>query len=149
MAYNPPNYGGYQRQKADVQHKYSQDATTNAYGRFISQQRGTRNLGDNQRQYKREMPRQTAQFGQRGISAGGINSGVMNESMNRFVGDYARQQGRATQDLSGELQQYDLRQAGMDDWRQRQMASIEAEKQSAIANDAAQLDYLRQLIGGL
>ena len=149
MAYNPPNYGGYQRQKADVQHKYSQDATTNAYGRFISQQRGTRNLGDNQRRYKREMPRQTAQFGQRGLSAGGVNSGVMNESMNRFVGDYARQQGRATQDLSGELQQYDLRQAGMDNWRQRQMASIEAEKQNAIANDAAQLDYLRQLIGGL
>jgi len=147
--YSPPNYGGYQRQKADTQYKYSQDATTNAYGRFISQQRGNRQLGDNQRNYQRQMPNQTAQFGQRGLSAGGINSGVMNESMNRFVGDYARQQGRGQQDLAQNLQQYDLNQVNMDNWRQRQMASIEAEKQQAIANDAAQLDYLRQMIGGL
>ena len=149
MAYNPPSYGNYERAKADTQYKYSQDATTNAYGRFISQQRGNRQLGDNQRNYKRQMPNQTAQFGQRGLSAGGINSGVMNESMNRFVGDYARQQSRGQQDLTQDLQQYDLNQVNMDSWRQRQMASIEADKQQAIANDAAQLDYLRQIIGGL
>jgi hypothetical protein len=99
--------------------------------------------------YKQSFPNQTAQFGQRGISAGGINSGIMNSSMNKFVGDYAQQQGRASQDLTGQLQQYDLNQVGMDNWRQRQMASIEAEKQSAIANDAAQLDYLRQMVGGM
>ena len=149
MAYNPPSYGGYERAKADTQHKYSQDSTANAYGRFISQQRGTRGLKDNQDQYKRSFPNQTAQFGQRGLSAGGINSGIMNNSMNNFIGDYAKQQGRATQDLSGQLQQYDIDQVGMDSWRQRQMAAIEADKQQAIANDAAQLDYLRQTIGSM
>ena len=98
MAYNPPSYGGYERAKNDTQYKYTQDATTNAYSRFISQQRGKRNLGDMQNNYKQSFPEQTAQFGQRGISAGGINSGIMNNSMNRFVGNYAQQQGRATQD---------------------------------------------------
>lgn len=149
MAYNPPSYGGYERAKADTQYKYSQDSTANAYGRFISQQRGTRGLKDNQDQYKRSFPNQTAQFGQRGLSAGGINSGIMNNSMNNFIGDYAKHQGRATQDLSGQLQQYDIDQVGMDSWRQRQMAAIEADKQKAIANDAAQLDYLRQTIGSM
>tara|TARA_R110002126_G_scaffold36734_3_gene111465 strand:- start:10845 stop:11294 length:450 start_codon:yes stop_codon:yes gene_type:complete len=149
MAYNPPSYGGYERAKNDTQYKYTQDATTNAYSRFISQQRGKRNLGDMQNNYKQSFPEQTAQFGQRGISAGGINSGIMNNSMNRFVGNYAQQQGRATQDLSSELQQYDLGQLGMDSWRDRQLASIEADKQAAIANDAAQLDYWRQTIGSM
>jgi len=149
MAYSPPNYGGYERQKAGVQRKYSQDSTTNAYSRFISQQRGERSLGDNQRNYKQNFTDQTSQFGQRGISAPGVSSGIMNDSMNRYVGDYARGQGRATQDLTRNLQQYDLNQTNLDSGVQRELDAIELDKQTSIANDAAQLDYLRQQFGGL
>lgn len=147
--YQPPSYGNYERQKADTQYRYSTDAANNAYGRFLSQQRGQRNLGDMSRNYKRSFPGYTSQWGRRGLSGGGTSSGVMTNSMNNYIGDYNRQYARAQQDLAGELQQYDLNQANLDDWRQRQLAAIEQDKQQAIANDAAQLEYLRQLVGGL
>ena len=149
MAYTPPDYGGYERQKADVNYKYGRDATTNAYGRFISQQRGERGLGDSYRGYQRQFPRQTAQFGQRGLSGSGVSSGVMQNSMNNFIGDFARDYGRQQQDLTQNLQQFDLGQVDLNAWRQQQMQAIEADKQRAIANDAAQLEYLRSIVGGL
>lgn len=147
--YQAPDYGGYERQKADTQYKYSNDAVTNAYGRFISQQRGERGLGDSFRGYQRQFPRQTAQFGQRGLSGSGVQSGVMRNSMNNFMGDFARNYGRQQQDLTQELQGYDLNQANLDSWREQAMAGIEADKQRAIANDAGALEYLRAIVGGL
>ena len=149
MAYTPPDYGGYERQKADVNYKYGRESTTNAYGRFISQQRGERGLGDSYRGYQRQFPRQTARFGQRGLSGSGVSSGVMQNSMNNFIGDFARDYGRQQQDLTQNLQQFDLGQVDLNAWRQQQMQAIEAEKQRAIANDAAQLEYLRSIVGGL
>lgn len=149
MAYQPPAYGDYERQKADVNYKYGTDSTTNAYGRFISQQRGERGLGDSYRGYQRQFPRQTASFGQRGLSGSGVSSGVMRNSMNNFVGDFARDYGRQQQDLTQNLQQFDLGQVNLDAWRQQQMQAIEAQKQRDIANDASQLEYLRAMVGGL
>lgn len=149
MAYTPPDYGGYERQKADVNYKYSNDSITNAYSRFISQQRGERGLGDNYRNFQRSFPRYTAQFGRRGLAGPGVESGVMRNSMNNYLGDFARDQGRMQQDLTQGLQSFDLNQVNLDAWRQQSLQGIEADKQRAIANDAAQLDYLRQIVGGL
>jgi hypothetical protein len=149
MAYETPAYGNYERQRADVNYKYGTESTTNAYGRFISQQRGERGLNDSYRGYQRQFPQQTSQFGRRGLSGNGVSSGVMQNSMNNFVGDFGRNFGRQQQDLTQELQQYDFGQVNLDAWRQQQMQGIEAQKQRDIANDAAQLDYLRQIVGGL
>jgi hypothetical protein len=57
--------------------------------------------------------------------------------------------GRAQQDLTGELQQADMRQGQYDAWRQQSLAAIEAEKAQAIANDAQNIEWLRQMVGGL
>lgn len=149
MAYTPPDYGGYQRQRADVQYQYGRDATTNAYGRFISQQRGNRSLGDMSRNFSRQLPRYTASFGQRGLSGPGVQSGAMRQSMNNYIGDYAREYGRGQQDLTQELQQYDLEGANLDAWRQQSLAAIEAQKANDIAQAAQNLEFIRQMIGGL
>ena len=149
MAYGTPAYGDYERQKADVGYKYGTEATTNAYGRFLSQQRGERGLGDSYRGYQRQFPQQTSQFGQRGLSGSGISSGVMRNSMNNYIGDFARGYGRQQQDLTQNLQQYDLNQVNSNAWYQQQMQAIEAQKQRDIANDASQLEFLRSIVGGL
>jgi hypothetical protein len=149
MAYNPPDYGGYERQAGDVNYQYSRDAATNAYGRFLSQQRGERSLYDQSQQFGRQLPGYTASFGQRGLSGGGINSGAMRQSMGNYIGDYATQYGRTQQDTTNELQQYDLSQLNLDEWRQQQLAAIQAQKANDIANTASNLEYIRQLVGGL
>ncbi len=149
MAYNPPDYGGYTRQKADVEYKYGNDATQNAYGRFLGQQRFNRDRGDDKRSFGRQYSPYKAQFGQRGISGGGINSGVMNQKMGEFVGDYSRGQQRAYQDQTLANQSYDMQQAQSDQWRQQALQDIETQKANDIAWTAQNITELRELLGGL
>jgi hypothetical protein len=147
--YAIPDYGGYERQRGDVNYKYSTDSATNAYSRFISQQRGERNLGDMSQAYGRAYPGYKANFGQRGLSQGGVNSGAMHQSMQRYVGDYARDYGRAQQDMTLQNQQYDMSQKNLDQWRQKALQDIETTKADDIANAALNLQYWKQAMGGI
>ena len=147
--YQAPDYGGYERQRRDVDSQYGNQTTTNAYGRFLGQQRGQRNLGDTSRQFGRQYPGAKASFGQRGLSGGGINSGSMQESMGRFVGDYARDYGRQQQDLTQQGQQYDMQQAQLDQWRQEALRGIEESKANDIAWAAQNVQQLRDIFGGM
>lgn len=146
MAYD---YGGYERSKGDIDYKYSRDATANAYGRFISQQRGQRQLGDMSRQFGRAYPRYKATFGQRGLSGGGIQSGTMRQSMNNFIGDYSRDYLRSQQDTTQQLQQYDLNQGDLDQWRSQALTDLEAKKANEIADAASNLQWLQEMLGRL
>ena len=146
MAYS---YGDYERSKNDANYRYGTESATNAYGRFISQQRGSRNLGDMSRNFGRQMPQYKSQFGQRGLSGGGVQSGVMQNSMNNFVGDYARGYGRQQQDTTQQLQQYDLNQDNLTSWYQQELGNIEGQKARDIATDASQIEALREQVGGL
>ena len=146
MAYD---YGNYERSKNDANYRYGTESATNAYGRFISQQRGSRQLGDMSRNFGRQMPLQKSQFGQRGLSGPGVQSGVMQNSMNNYLGDYARGYGRQQQDNTQQLQQYDLNQDNLNSWYQQSLGDIEGQKARDIAADAAQIDALRNQVGGL
>ena len=149
MAYQAPDYGNYTRQKADIDYDYGTQSTQNAYGRFLGQQRFERNVGDMGRSFGRQYAPQKARFGQRGLSGGGINSGAMQQSMGRFVGDYARDVGRAYQDQTLQNQGYDMQQANLDQWRQQALQSVETQKANDIAWTAQNLQYLRDQLGGM
>ena len=147
--YNIPDYGGYERQRGDINYKYGNEAATNAYGRFLSQQRGERNLGDMSQQFGRSYAPYKSQFGQRGLSQPGVRSGSMQQSMNQYVGDYAQQYQRGQQDMTLEGQQYDLQQNQLDQWRQQALQDVETSKANEIANAALNLQYWRQAMGGM
>lgn len=146
MAYD---YGGYERAKGDINYKYTQDAANNAYGRFISQQRGQRQLGDMSRSFGRAYPRQTASFGSRGLSGGGINSGTMQNSMRNFVGDFGRDYLRTQQDLTQTLQGYDMNQQNLDEWKRKALADVESDKANDIVTAATNLQFLQEMLGRL
>ena len=147
--YSPPDYGGYARKKADVEYKYGNDATQNAYGRFLGQQRFSRDRGDDQRDFGRRYAPNSASYGARGVSGAGINSGIRDRGMSDFVGDYARGQQRSYQDQTMQNQQYDLGQAQSDQWRQQALQGIETDKANEIAWTAQNITELKQLLGGL
>lgn len=147
--FSPYHAGAYERQKRDIEYDYGQQAATNAYGRFLSQQRGERSLGDMSRTYGRAYPSYKAQFGQRGMGGPGIQSGVQQQSMSNYAGDYLRDYGRQQQDITQQLQGFDLNQQNLDAFKQQSLADLEAQKAESIANDANALEYLRQLVGGL
>ena len=147
--YQAPNYGGYERQRGDIENKYATDTATQAYGRFLGQQRYDRGAADMTRNFGQSYAPQKSRFGQRGLSGGGIRSGAMQQSMGRFVGDYQRDYTRAQQDQTQANQQYDLGQANLDQWRQKALQGVEDDKANEIAWAAQNLQQLRELLGTL
>ena len=145
--YGVVDTGAYQRGSDALNYKFNTDSATNAYGRFLSQQRGSRNLGDLTKNFNRSLPSAYAGFGQRGLSGGGVRSGTMQKSMGNYLGDYTQNYARGQQDLAQGLQQYDL--TGMQqqaDYR-TQLSSLETQKQRDIANAALGISMLRPYFG--
>ena len=147
--FTPYDAGAHQRAQRDIEYDYGNQSATNAYGRFLSQQRGERGLGEMNRQYQRQYPTYKAQYGQRGLAGAGVQSGVQRQAMSNYVGDFMRNYGWQQQDLTQQLQQYDMQQNNLNAFRQQSLADLEAQKAQQIANDAQAIEYLRQLVGGL
>lgn len=143
------NTGAYDQEAADTRYRYNSDRAMNAYGRFLSQQRGERSLSDMQRTFNRALPQQRASWGARGLAGGGVNSGVMRRSMSNFLGDYALDYGRAQQDIQQEAQNYDLQAAQLDANLNTSLSAIERAKQSEIARAALAIEALRPYLGGI
>jgi hypothetical protein len=131
-----------------ISDKYVNDSATNKFGRFVSQQRGNRQIGDFQRGFQRQMPGFTANWGRRGMTGAGVQSGVFRGAMQRYVGDYTRQLGGMRQDLASDLQGFDLQQAQLDAAKQRALADLQMQQQIQMANTAQNLVALRPYIGG-
>ena len=126
--------GYYESQRRNVNTDYAAQMAANTYSRFLSKQRGERDLGDMTRGFKREFPSFSASFGQRGLTGGGVNSGSMQRAMGNYIGDYNRQYSRSRQDLTGQLQQFDLQGAQLGAQRQNALRDIETQKAREIAS---------------
>lgn len=141
--------GEYEYRRRGVENRYTQDSATNAYGRFLSQQRGQRGLSDTTRNFERGYSPLAASYGARGLSGGGVNSGARQQAMANYVGDYYTNYGRQQQDLAGALQGYDLDQGLRDSWRQEELMNIELDRSRSMSESAQRLDALRAWLGGI
>lgn len=146
---SPYGAGKYESQRRGVENRYAIDSSQNAYGRFLSQQRGNRNLADTTRNFKQNYAPYASQFGARGLSTGGVQSGVRQRAMGNYVGDYYRNYGRQQQDLANEMQQFDMNQSLMDMWRAEELAAIDQQRTFDIASAAQNLEALREWLGGI
>jgi len=146
-SYGIPDTGAYQRAADSLGYQYTGSQATNAYGRFLAQSRGERGLGDMTQSFQRQLPNAYAQYNQRGLTGAGIKSGTQKRAMGNYLGDYTQQYGRAQQDLSQDLQQYDL--SGLQNTAnyQNSLAQLEVQKQQEIANAALGIQALRPYFG--
>jgi len=147
-SYGVPDTGAYQRAADTLGYQYTGSQATNAYSRFLSQQRGERSLGDMTRTFQRGLPNAYATYNQRGLSGPGVNSGTQRRAMGNFLGDYNQDYGRAQQDLTQNLQQYDLSSLQNTADYQNSLAQLELQKQQEIANAALGIQMLRPYFGG-
>lgn len=143
-----PDTGYYEASRRSINDQYGTDSTMNAYGRFLSQQRGSRSLGDMTQGFQRGYAPMRSQYGARGLSGGGLRSGAMQGAMQRYVGDYYQNYGRQAQDITQGLQQYDLEQARLNSWRTRSMADLDLQQAQEIARAAQNIEALKQYYGG-
>ena len=145
--YTDPGY--YESQRRNINSEFGAQMAANTYGRFVSQQRGQRDLNDMTRGFKQGFGGYSSQFGQRGIGGGGIQSGVMQKAMGNYVGDYQRQYQRGSQDLTEQLRQFDLTGTQLKSQRSNALADLKMQKAREIAFAAQNIEALRQILGGM
>lgn len=138
----------YERQRRGIDEDYSTRAATNAYSRFLSQQRGQRNIADYTRDFGRKAPNLTASYARRGLAGPGVQSGVYGRAMQNYVGDYQQNLSRQYADQAGEARQFDLTGAQLAAARDRALADMETDKAKEIAAAASYLSALKPQFGG-
>jgi hypothetical protein len=146
-SYGLPDSGAFQRSQDALTSTYNTNQATNAYGRFLSQMRGERSLGEMGQTFTRDLPNAYASFNKRGLGGPGITSGTQQRGMQNYVGDYQRNYVNAQADLASSLQQYDLQGLQNTDSYQTQLADLETQKQQEIANAALGIQALRPYFG--
>lgn len=136
------------RQQRDAAFNYGTQTADNAYQKGFFTQRGNRDMNQFRQGFERQLPSFTAQQTQRGLGGGGIQSGVMQNAMRNYIGDYTNQMGQMQQDFNAGISNFDAQQALAGDYYQKTMSDLELEKAQAIANTADGLVQLQQLYGG-
>jgi hypothetical protein len=140
--------GYYEGQRRGIEDQYAAQMASNTFARTLAQQRGSRDLNLMQQGFRRQTPNFLAGFAQRGFG-GGVRSGVMQRSMQNYIGDFTQQYGAAQNDLTSQLRQYDLTGTQLGAQRSNSFADLELAKAREIAYAAQNIEALRQSLGGV
>lgn len=141
--------GYYESQRRGIDSTYAAQMAANTFSRTLSQSRGNRNLSFLTDSFKRQTPHFTSSFAQRGLGGNGVQSGVMQRSMQNWLGDYQTTYGQAQNDLTDQLRQFDLNSAQLGANRTNALAEMELAKARDVAFAAQNIEALRQSLGGL
>lgn len=99
----------YERNLADVQDKYGQEQATDAYAKFVSQQRFSRDRDTANQGFQRSFPGQVVSMN-RGMGSK-VRSGVFGQNLGNHFGDFNKQQASLDQAQAGEQAQFATQQA--------------------------------------
>ena len=136
MAYDPSVY---EARRRGILGQYDAQSAMNEYARFLSQQRGSRQLGAFQRGVTEQIPTFGRTFGKRGLYGQGVKSGVFNRALSRFGEEYARKQGYLESDIAAQQREFDLRGAEYAASRESALADLESQKLADIGQTASGL----------
>jgi len=139
--------GYYESQRRGIEDQYAAQMASNTFARTLAQQRGSRDLSMMNQGFKRQTPSFLSGFAQRGLG-GGVRSGVMQRSMQNYIGDFTQQYGTAQNDLTSQLRQFDLTGNQLGAQRANSFAELELQKAREIAYAAQNIEALRQSWGG-
>jgi len=133
----------YERQRRGITDDYTSKSATNAYSRFLSQQRGERSIADYTRDFSRALPRHAAAYARKGLAGSGVKSGVYGRAMQNYVGDYQQSLNRQLADQQTQNRQYDLTEAELTAAKDRALSDMEVDKAKEIALAASYLSALK------
>jgi hypothetical protein len=140
--------GYYESQRRGIDDQYAAQMASNTFARTLAQTRGNRDLNLMTQGFQRKTPSFMAGFGQRGFG-GGVQSGVMQRSMQNYVNDFTQSYGAAQNDLTNQLRQYDLTGTQLTASHSGSLAELELAKAREIAYAAQNIEALRQSLGGV
>lgn len=142
------DYLGYNQRKRAAIGGYGAKAAQNAYAQFLSQQRGSRKKFDLQQQYETQTPKLVTSYTKRGLAGPGVQSGVYARGLNEFAQKNLRDMNDLDLANTAEIENLKFQDMQNRADLDQQIAQLEAEKQSNIANAAATLAAFKPFLGG-
>ena len=143
MASNLPNtlFGSYPGSSA-----MQRDATLaqNAYTRFLTQQRGARDLANIDINGTNGLQRLGSSYGRRGLA----NSGIFRGAQNEYAQGWMNQRQEALNNIYDQLRQTSMSDAGALGQFGYDQTTAAMEKYQQILQTAAQLNDLKPFLGG-
>lgn len=122
----------FETQTADLQNKYAQDNAAQEYGRFLSQQRFSRQKDDMNQGFMRSFPKFTGRWA--GRLGSGVKSGVFQQDLTDNVNQFGRDLSRVEQDQATEMGNFATQQAGRDAGYQRALLALQEQLAAQRAN---------------
>lgn len=126
--------------------QYGASAASSAYSRFLSQQRGTRQVKDMTDAQNKYVPQMANSYSQRRLAGPGINSGIYRQALT----DYATKQNQLFGDqaaaYNAEQSQFDTTDAGLLADYTNQMNDIEDQYQTGQTHTAATLAQFKKYL---
>jgi hypothetical protein len=143
MSYDPSQF---EARRRALTSNYAAQGAMNAYQRFLSQQRGQRDLSRMNEEYDRQSPRVVSSFGRRGLVGPGVKSGAFRKAMSEFARNRMRSVSEAQQDMDQGLALSQLEERQLREGYQSDLLDMESVKSRQIEQDA--LELLRMRAGG-
>jgi hypothetical protein len=114
----------------------------NQQSAFLGQKRGTRRIGDVQRQYQEGYQPLLSSYGQRGIGGPAVESGIMRKGLGRYAESLQKDLGTETQNMQDELNSIAMNEANQQAELEDFLASLRMRKQQDIIDSASTLRSL-------
>jgi hypothetical protein len=141
MSYNPAIY---EARRRGYTQQYGATGAMNAYANFLSKQRGTRQRRGMTEEYDKAQPQVVAGYSRRGLVGPNVKSGIFAKGIQDFAKQRARTLSEFDQGQTEEQRGYDLGEAQRLEAFRNQLADMEMDKASTIADAARQL-YQRRV----
>lgn len=143
MAYE--DFGlGYEPQRRAAREQRDATLARNAYARFLSQQRGTRDFSSMQRQASRGVENLGSTLAKRGLR----NSGLRQQATGQYAEQWMNQQNDLLDALRQQMSQFDMEDAQAMSGYNSTEAEIQLQKQRDILATAAALRGMAPYLGG-
>lgn len=136
---DPQSVQAYEGAKTRAKQKRDQDLATNAYARFVSQQRFGRTRDDMTKAYAQERDRTPNKY----AASGTLNSGLYQQALQDYASRRSQDSSRLDADESYQLGEFDRQATGISTGYESALAEIEAQRQAQIAAIAAALQAAR------
>jgi hypothetical protein len=136
---DPQSVQAYESAKTRARQKRDQDLATNAYARFVSQQRYGRTRNDLSKAYTQERDTTPDSFAARGT----LNSGLYQQALQDYASRRSQDFSRLGEDQAQQLGEFDRQATGISTGYEDALAEIEAQRQAQIAAIAAALSAAR------
>jgi hypothetical protein len=143
MAYE--DFGlSYEPQKRAAREQRDATMAQNAYSRFLSQQRGSRDFSSLERQGSRGLENLGSTLARRGLR----NSGIRQQQSGQYAETWMNQRNDLLDALRQQLSQFDLQDAQAMSGYNSTVGEIELQKQRDILATAAALRGMAPYLGG-